>query len=70
MSCHGKREGVALQGKVAGKDRLVDFSGFHTALLWAGPTLVAAGVAPCTPSFPKGPFCQCSKPSGCQTCSA
>jgi hypothetical protein len=28
---------------VAGRDRLVDFSGFHTALLWAGPTLLAAG---------------------------
>ena len=35
---------MLLQGK-AQRRHLLDFSGFHTAVLWLGPSIVAAGAA-------------------------
>lgn len=43
---------MLLQGAaVPPKQRLVDFSRFHTATLWLGPTLAAAGAPPSTPMY-------------------
>lgn len=46
---------MLLQGRAA-PQRAVDFSRFHTAALWLGPTLVAAGAFPLRFSTSKTPL--------------